>query len=102
METGKTLVVVFDEQREAKRALDALLKGGFSSSHARLTSSESIRGSTASSKPEHKESFGDKLASFFGFGDDQESTYSEAVRRGSCVLVVDVAGGSETGRRSGI
>lgn len=97
----KTLVAVFDDQSEARQALDALSKSGFSSSHARLTP-ESVAGSTASGKPEHEESLGEKLAQFFGFGGEHESTYSEAVRRGSCVLLVDAADDDEAGRASDI
>jgi uncharacterized protein (TIGR02271 family) len=88
----KTVVAVFDDQSEARQALDALSRGGFPSSRARLTSSQS----------EHDESIGEKIAHFFGFGERQESLYSEAVRRGSCVLVVDAADDDEAERASDI
>lgn len=97
----KTLVAVFDDQSEAKQALDALSKSGFSSSKARLTP-ESVAGSTASAKPEHDESLGERLAQFFGFGGQHESSYSEAVRRGSCVLLVEAADDHEAARASDI
>jgi uncharacterized protein (TIGR02271 family) len=98
----KTLVAVFDEQSEARQALDALSLGGFPSSKARITSSDSTAGGAASSRPEHDESLGEKVAQFFGFGGQHESTYSEAVRRGSCVLVVDAADDDEAERASDI
>jgi uncharacterized protein (TIGR02271 family) len=98
----KTLVAVFDDQSEAAQALDALSEGGFSSSRARLTSSESSTGGTTSGKAEHDESLGEKVAHFFGFGEQHESTYSEAVRRGSWVLVVDAADDGEAERASDI
>jgi uncharacterized protein (TIGR02271 family) len=98
METGTTLVAVFDEQSEAQQALDALSKGGFPGSKARLTAREDTQERTASSQPQRDESFGDKVAQFFGFGEQHEATYSEAVRRGGCVLVVDAADENEAER----
>ena len=85
MET--TLVAVFDDQTEAQQALDALLAAGFSRDRTRLASSGNAAGDTRQAS--QHESVGEKIAHFFGFGDDEESTYSEAVRRGSCVLTVD-------------
>lgn len=107
----KTVVAVFDDQSDAKQALAALTKGGFSSTKARLTSPESS-GTTTSApdsvratvarRPDHEESLGEKIADFFGFGDDEETTYSEAVRRGSCVLTVDAASDDEAERAADI
>lgn len=102
MEIGKTLVAVFDDQSQAKQALDALMKGGFSTSQARLTSAESTPQTTAQGKPEQDESFGEKVAHFFGFGDQEESTYSEAVRRGGYVLSVEAADEDEAARAADI
>lgn len=96
----RTLVAIFDDQSDAQQALNALRESGFSTSNARLTSAESsgaVTGRTAPSAPEHEESFGEKVANFFGFG-DQDETYSEAVRRGSCVLTVDAASDDEAER----
>jgi uncharacterized protein (TIGR02271 family) len=98
----KTLVAVFDEQSEARQALDALSVAGFPSGKARLTSSDSTTGGTTSSRPEHEESLGEKVAHFFGFGERHESTYAEAVRRGGWVLVVDAADDEEAERASDI
>jgi uncharacterized protein (TIGR02271 family) len=98
----KTLVAVFDQQSEARQALDALSLGGFPSNKARLTSSDSTAGGAPSSRAEHDESLGEKVAHFFGFGGQHESTYSEAVRRGSCVLMVDAVDDNEAERASDI
>ena len=105
------MVAVFDDQSDAKEALAALTKGGFPSSKARLTSPES-NGTTASKpdsvretmarRSDHEESLGEKIADFFGMGDDDENTYSEAVRRGSCVLTVDAASDDEADRATDI
>jgi uncharacterized protein (TIGR02271 family) len=95
----KTLVAVFDNQTEARQALDALFKGGFSSSQARLTAPESAASETARHQDD---SLGAKIAHFFGFGGEHESTYAEAVRRGSCVLSVDAANDVEAERASDI
>lgn len=97
METGKTLVAVFDEQSEAKQALDTLRTAGFAGSKARLAAREDLQEGTAS-RPQRDESFGEKVAHFFGFGEQHEATYSEAVRRGGCVLVVEAADESEVER----
>ena len=100
----KTLVAVFDNQGDAQRALEALFGKGFSSSNARISSSESMGGTTQSTgtdRSDQKQSFGDKIASFLGFG-DQDETYTEAVRRGSCVLTVDAASDDEAERASDI
>jgi uncharacterized protein (TIGR02271 family) len=102
MEMGRMLVAVFDEQSHAKQALDALSKGGFPSSKARLTAREDVQERSASSQPQRDESFGEKVAHFFGFGEQHEATYSEAVRRGGCVLVVDAADDAEAERASDI
>jgi len=102
MEMETTMVVVFDQQTEAEQARDALLADGFSSSQTRLTTPESGTGGDAGRKPEHAESLGAKVAHFFGFGEEHESTYSEAVRRGSCVLVVEAADDDQVKRASAI
>jgi uncharacterized protein (TIGR02271 family) len=98
MQSGKSLVAVFDKQTHARQALDAVLQAGFSSSQARLTSPESTKGEAASDHHAEDKSFGEKIASFLGFGSEHESTYSEAVRRGGHVLVVETADENETER----
>jgi len=93
-----TVVAAFDTQQDAQLALEALVDAGFSRDRAKITSSTSS-GVETTSRTVHSEdqSFGDKIASFFGFGDDDE-IYSEAVRRGSCVLTVDAVSEEEADR----
>lgn len=100
----KAIVGVFDQPAEAQQARSALLSEGFSSENVRITSSENVETSASGGRPaEHDESFGEKLASFFGFGADEDrEIYSEAVRRGSVVLVADVATDSEAIRAEDI
>ena len=93
-----TVVAVFDTKQDAQSALEALVAEGFTRSQARITSTDT--GTTASSttlSSDGEKSFGDKVADFFGFGDDNE-TYTEAVRRGGYVVTVDVAGEQEADR----
>jgi uncharacterized protein (TIGR02271 family) len=96
----QALVAVFEERTEAQRAHDALLAEGFSNSNVRLASAKDMETTSSTSGREgHDESFGQKIASFFGFGKgDETDTYSEAVRRGNCVLSVDVANDEEARR----
>jgi len=98
----KTVVAVFDTQQEAHLAFEALESEGFSKSQARITSTDTT--STTSSNTssiEGEKSFGDKVADFFGFGDDDE-TYTEAVRRGGYVVTVDVADDQEADRAESV
>jgi uncharacterized protein (TIGR02271 family) len=96
----QALVAVFEDRTEAQRAHDALLAEGFSNNNVRLASTEDMEtASSTSGREAHDESFGQKIASLFGFGkEDETDTYSEAVRRGNCVLSVDVANDEEAQR----
>lgn len=98
MEMGNTLVAVFDERIQAQQALDALRSGGFSSGNTRLTAREGTAAAPAAPASARHESFGEKVAEFFGFGGHHEATYAEAVRRGSYVVAVDVADENEAER----
>jgi len=93
-----TVVAAFDTQQDAQLALDALVDAGFSKDRAKITSSAStgVESTSRTSHSEHQ-SLGDKIADFFGFGDDDE-IYSEAVRRGSYVLTVDAVSEEEADR----
>jgi uncharacterized protein (TIGR02271 family) len=91
----KAVVAVFDRQDEAQRASDALVDAGFSRDNVRVASAESV-GMTAGEGQEQDSSITSKIANLLGFGKGRESdTYSEAVRRGSRVLSVDVANDTE-------
>jgi uncharacterized protein (TIGR02271 family) len=59
--------------------------------------------STSGEGHEHDSSVTDKIANLLGFGKGRETdTYSEAVRRGSCVLSIDVATDNEADRAADI
>ena len=100
----QSVVAVFDKREDAEKALDALLAEGFLATNARITSAESSGSSLTAGRPASHEddSLGDKIARFFGFEDDYEETYSEAVRRGHYVLQVDADDGNEATRARSI
>ena len=93
----KTIVGLFDEYREAQRAVVELVESGISRDDIGITSrdydthegSDSYRSDSSSDD----EGVGDKISNFFSrlFGDDEEyaSRYSEAVGRGGTVVTVD-------------
>jgi uncharacterized protein (TIGR02271 family) len=98
----RTVVAAFDTQQDAQRALEALTDAGFSRDRTHLTANsgglDTVSSGTATTG---EQTLGDKIASFFGFGDDEE-IYTEAVRRGSCVLTVDAADDEEADRAEAI
>jgi stress response protein YsnF len=95
----RALVGVFDDQYEAQQARDALLAEGFPNDHMRIASGDNAGTAPSTGETaEYDASFTGKIASFFGFGEDDVKTYSEAVRRGSYVLVADVADEQEAER----
>jgi len=98
----RTVVAAFDTQQDAQRALEALNEAGFTRDRTHLTANtggiDAVSSGTTSTG---EQTLGDKIASFFGFGDDEE-IYSEAVRRGSCVLTVDAADDEEADRAEAI
>jgi uncharacterized protein (TIGR02271 family) len=100
----KAVVAVFDRQDEAQRASDALLEAGFSRDNVRLASAESVgMTSTSGEGQEQDSSITSKIASFLGFGKGRETdTYSEAVRRGSRVVSVEVANDTEAEKAQSI
>jgi len=97
---NKTLVAVFDSQQDATSALEALIGAGFSRANARITSNDST-GSSTTTQHKGEQSFGEMVADFFGFGDDDE-TYTEAVRRGGYVVTVDTADDEEASRAESV
>ena len=100
----QTVVAVFDRHGEAQEALDALLENGFSRDQARLGSADSMASETRSeSRSSTHQSLGQKIAHFFGLDDeDATATYSEAMRRGSSVVVVDADSEEEAQRATNI
>jgi uncharacterized protein (TIGR02271 family) len=87
----QTVIAAFDRPGEAQRAFDALLESDFSQDQVRLGSAEDLDGEVGSeSTSSTHRSLGQKIAHFFGLDDDDATaTYSEAMRRGNSVVVVD-------------
>jgi stress response protein YsnF len=100
----QTLVAVFDRPGDARAALEALLSNGFSRGEARLGTADELetQSSTRESTTQQM-SLPEKIAHFFGLDDDNTTgTYSEAMRRGSSVVVVDVRSADESERAASI
>jgi len=93
----KTIVGLFDENREAQRAVVELVESGISREDIGITSRDqtSYEGSDSYREDAVRddEGVGDKIGNFFSrlFGDDTEyaSHYSDAVGRGGTVVTVD-------------
>ncbi|HEX8557871.1 MAG TPA: YsnF/AvaK domain-containing protein [Pyrinomonadaceae bacterium] len=102
----KTIVGLFDNYREAQRAVVQLVESGISREDIGVTSREYASYEGDSYREESyrdDEGFGDKIGSFFSglFGDDREhaSRYSEAVTGGGAAVTVD-AESDEVARRA--
>src|SRR5215203_2490507 len=94
---SKTIVGLFDEYREAQRAVVELVENGISREDIGITSRDYMNDEGSDSyrndSSRDDEGVGDKIGNFFSrlFGDDDEyaSHYSEAVGRGGTVVTVD-------------
>src|SRR5829696_7417043 len=94
---SKTIVGLFDEYREAQRAVVELVESGISREDIGITSRDYTNYDEADTRRDDSyrddEGVGDKIGNFFSrlFGDDDEyaSHYSEAVGRGGTVVTVD-------------
>lgn len=89
-----TVVGVYDSYAQAQNAMNELLSAGFSRSDVQLSPESDTTGSTTTTT--HSESgsgIGNFFRSLFGMEEHREhgDVYSEAVRRGSCVLTVNAA-----------
>lgn len=97
---ASTVVGVFDDYTEAQRASEKLQSLGIGLDDVRVNSSESSTGSSSYSEPQRENEGGIRgwFASLFGADDDEETTghYSEAVRRGSSVVTVNLQDDSRT------
>src|SRR5215207_10644258 len=89
---AKTIVGLFDEYREAQRAVVELVESGIPREDIGITSRD-YANYEGSDSYRDDEGVGDKISNFFSrlFGDDQEyaSHYSDAVGRGGTVVTVD-------------
>src|SRR5215212_5854639 len=94
---SKTIVGLFDEYREAQRAVVELVENGISREDIGITSRDYTSDDQTDTRRDDSyrddEGVGDKISNFFSrlFGDDDEyvSHYSEAVGRGGTVVTVD-------------
>ena len=94
---SKTIVGLFDEYREAQRAVVELVENGISREDIGITSRDATSYDESDARRDDSyrddEGVGDKIGNFFSrlFGDDDEyaSHYSEAVGRGGTVVTVD-------------
>lgn len=93
----KTIVGLFDEYREAQRAVVELVESGVAREEIGITSRDRTNYDESDTSRDDSyrddEGVGDKIGNFFSrlFGDDTEyaSHYSEAVGRGGTVVTVD-------------
>lgn len=93
----KTIVGLFDEYREAQRAVVELVESGISREDIGITSRDNSNYENSdpyrNDSSRDEEGIGDKIGNFFSrlFGDNEEyaSHYSEAVGRGGTVVTVD-------------
>lgn len=83
----KTIVGLFDEYREAQRAVVELVESGISREDIGITSQDYAGNETADAGRD--EGVGGFFSRLFGDDDDYVSQYSEAVGRGGTVVTVD-------------
>jgi len=95
-----TLVGVFDEYTQAQQARQQLLQEGLDDASVRLSSSQEMQRSQGSSGEDHRGFF----ARLFGLDDSdaQVGDYSEALRRGSAVVSVQLQDESRVERVSSL
>jgi uncharacterized protein (TIGR02271 family) len=89
---AKTVVGLFEDGREAQRAVVELIDGGIAREDIGVTSSDYTTGAAADDTGDRGQGLGDKISGFFGslFGDDEDARYySESVQRGGVVVTVD-------------
>lgn len=87
-----TVVGVYDSYSQAQSAMNELIASGFSRSDVHLQPDQETSATSGQTRTEGDSGgIGGFFRSLFGMDDQAEhrDTYSEAVRRGSCVLTVD-------------
>jgi len=89
-----TVVAVYDTYAHAQNAMNELLSAGFRSGDVRLSSDNSVSDASVgdSTRSDTGSGIGNFFRSLFGMEEhrEQHDVYSEAVRRGHCVLTLDV------------
>ena len=106
----KTIVGLFDEYREAQRAVVELVENGISREDIGITSRDYTNYDESDARRDDSyrddEGVGDKISNFFSrlFGDDDEYAghYSEAVGRGGTVVTVDCETDEQAARAEAI
>ncbi|HEY8608661.1 MAG TPA: YsnF/AvaK domain-containing protein [Noviherbaspirillum sp.] len=99
-----TVVGVYDSYAQAQNAMNELLAAGFDRSDLQL-SPDSERGTGSNSDDAQGGSaIGNFFRSLFGMDEERDTrdVYSEAVRRGSCVLTVNAASDDQLDRATDI
>ncbi|GIZ51709.1 YsnF/AvaK domain-containing protein [Noviherbaspirillum aridicola] len=88
-----TVVGVYDSYAQAQNAMNELLSAGFSRSDVQLSPDTERATGSNSSDAGGGSGIGNFFRSLFGMDDERDTrdVYSEAVRRGSCVLTVNAA-----------
>ncbi|HEY1325594.1 MAG TPA: DUF2382 domain-containing protein [Casimicrobiaceae bacterium] len=93
----RTMIGVFDSEEEARAVKQELASAGIEGDriHVRAGSTDDVAGARTGAEAgeeEHREDHRGFWARLFGFDDDADEhagQYGEAVRRGSCLVVVD-------------
>jgi len=102
---------VFENRADAERARDELVSSGFAAERVRVTSNEpetamTAERSNASAGHHEHEGLGERISHFFSslFGGhhDDINDYSEAVRRGGAVVIVNAQTDDEADRAADI
>lgn len=89
---AKTIIGLFDNEGEARRAVVELVDAGISREDIGVTSQQYAGGDDSYESNDKHEGVGDKIGNFFNSlfgGDDDANHYTEAVRRGQTVVTVD-------------
>lgn len=90
-----TVIAVYDSYAQAQNALNELLSSGFSRSDVQLSpDTDSTTTQSTTTQDSGGSGIGNFFRSLFGMEDQHREhgdIYSEAVRRGSCVLTVNAA-----------
>ncbi|HJV86492.1 MAG TPA: YsnF/AvaK domain-containing protein [Noviherbaspirillum sp.] len=96
-----TVVGVYDSYAQAQNAMNELLASGFSRDEVQLSPESETEATTTKTGGS---AIGNFFRSLFGMDEHREEhdVYSEAVRRGSCVLTVDADSDEERDRAADI
>ena len=105
-----TVIAAFDDRQDAQRALERLVEGGFSRDMVHLQAREDAWDDSTDRTGAADESHGffESIRRFFAdlFGADEaegdSGRYTEAIRRGGTVVIIDAANESEADRARGL